>query len=1106
VASDFSLIDAIESGIVKIPRVPVDDDRVGREVTYLNLWAEVRDHLPKTGRRTGPPFTADDLPHTLQSALHSLYGSYEKAFRAWETSQARNQGQPPPVFIVVCSNTTISQAVYQWIGGWDRPVGEDTTVAVPGRLDLFSNVVDSRWLHRQPTILVDAEELESGALSPEFRRAAAPEIAEFKREYAHRFPGRSADDLGDAELLREVMNTVGKPGKLGEQVRCVVSVSMLTEGWDANTVTHILGIRAFGTQLLCEQVVGRGLRRRSYVVDEETGRFTPEYADVYGVPFQFIPTVAASRELTLKPTRHVRAEPDRAAKLEITFPRLVGYHVEMPDAPLIADLSVPEAKLVLSKADIPTETIVSGLIGEPEVHSLDDLRAVREQRIVYRLAAKVLEDRLRSGAGDLRPWYFPQLLPIVRDWLRECVVLHDDTFPGMLLLREPEAAERIWHAIGAQGYRSKYVLPVLRAAEPVGSTSVVDFHTTREVYPTREDRCPVNFVTLDGAGGNAWERSVAQSLEALPEVASYVKNDHLDFAIPYEHAGRTHRFYPDFLVRLTALDDGVPRTLVVEVSGGRKAPGQSSQKAGAARQLWVPAVNNHGGFGRWSFCELRDPTRAKLEFAPAIAALYADRGVCDIRDPDDQPEVSFVVQTNTKVIERCMLMCTDPGDLVLDPTCGSGTTAYVAEGWGRRWITIDTSRVAIALARQRIIGAKYPAYLLADSAEGRQKERELTGQVPPADPPAGDIRKGFVYQRVPHVTLKSIANNPDIREGMSRAEIDAAIRRHAGSELLYDQPYEANRKIRVAGRFTVESLSPHRSASFEIGYEQPASADADSYLKTILDNLAKAGVQNGWRDHRLEFASLTAHPGRFVHAEGTRRNGGEDSPLRIGVSVGPQYGTVDAEWIKDAAREALRGVGFDLLLVCAFSFDAHASAAANEFKPEGDDFATVAGERQLGRLPILLVRMNADLAMGDVLLKKTGTANLFTVFGEPDVSIDETPDGLVVTIRGVDVYNPTTGELHSGGTDDIALWMVDTAYDEDEFFVRHIYFAGTEGKPDGLDPYTRLRRALRAQLDEAAWATLYATRSRPFPRPQSGKVAVKVINHYDDEVLKVYEV
>ncbi|WFE20936.1 site-specific DNA-methyltransferase [Solwaraspora sp. WMMD937] len=476
-------------------------------------------------------------------------------------------------------------------------------------------------------------------------------------------------------------------------------------------------------------------------------------------------------------------------------------------------------------------------------------------------------------------------------------------------------------------------------------------------------------------------------------------------------------------------------------------------------------------------------------------------------DPPPAFARRYVVETATKFVERCMLMCTDPGDLVLDPTCGSGTTAFVAEQWGRRWITIDTSRVALALARQRIIGAKYPAYLLADSHEGRAKERELSGADAPLGPPTSDVRKGFVYERVPHITLKSIANNPDIKEGMTRQEIDAAIKRHADTELLYDRPYEDKKKLRVAGKFTVESLSPHRSPTFNIGADQPATADADSYLKTIFDNLTKAGVQNGWRKDRLEFASLTPHAGKLIHAEGAQRNGGEETPTRIAVSVGPQYGTVDADWIKQAARESLRGVGFDMLLVCGFSFDALAGSAVNEFTPESsDDFATVAEQRKLGRLPILLVRMNADLAMGDTLLKKTGTANLFTVFGEPDVAKHETPDGLVVEIRGVDVYNPTTGELRGeGGTDDIAMWMLDTDYNEEEFCVRHIYFAGSEGKPDGLDPYARLRKVLRAEVDDAAWASLYSTRSRPFPRPQSGKFAVKVINHYGDEVLQVYD-
>ncbi|MGH3800232.1 MAG: DNA methyltransferase, partial [Pseudonocardiaceae bacterium] len=391
----------------------------------------------------------------------------------------------------------------------------------------------------------------------------------------------------------------------------------------------------------------------------------------------------------------------------------------------------------------------------------------------------------------------------------------------------------------------------------------------------------------------------------------------------------------------------------------------------------------------------------------------------------------YVVQTSPKVIERCVLMATDPGDLVLDPTCGSGTTAYIAEQCGRRWITVDTSRVAIALARQRLMGAKLPYYLLADSPDGRKKEQELTGQPQPTAPTADDVRKGFVYQRVPHVTLKSIANNPDIQEGMSREEIDAAVARYADIELLYDRPYEDTKKIRVAGRFTVESVSPHRTSRFET--EVPASeregehSDEEAYLRTVHENLLAAGVQNGRKAERLLFESLTPFGNPYIQFEGTRRGGGNGTPQRVAVSVGPQYGTVNATWVKDAARAALRGGNeFDVLLICGFGFDAHSSETVNEFAPKGNgDFATVADERQLGRLPVLLVRMNAELAMGDAVLKKTGTANLFTIFGEPDVRIRRTKEGVVVELMGVDVYDPTTGIIRSNDTSEIALWMIE---------------------------------------------------------------------------------
>ncbi len=448
----------------------------------------------------------------------------------------------------------------------------------------------------------------------------------------------------------------------------------------------------------------------------------------------------------------------------------------------------------------------------------------------------------------------------------------------------------------------------------------------------------------------------------------------------------------------------------------------------------------------------------------------------------------YVVQTNAKVIERCLLMTTDPGDLVLDPTCGSGTTAYVAEQWGRRWITVDTSRVALALARTRLMAARYPFYLLADSAEGIRKETDLTGRTPPQYRTESDIRKGFVYRRVPHVTLKSIANNPDIHEGMNRAEIDAAIARHADSETLYDQPYEDKTRVRVSGPFTVESLSPHRVLSTADDdmdgvvslSEQSEQAD---FATMILDNLRRAGVQNGTKGERLTFDRLDPHAGNWVNANGEYTDADGQSHS-VAVSLGPEHGTVGAYQIKEAAKEAVKGVGFDVLVVCGFAFDA----------------AVTEERKNYGRLQVLPTKMNPDLAMGDELLKKTGAGNLFMVFGEPDVEIRKDAGQVTVTINGVDVYDPTTGAVRSGSTDDIACWFIDTDYNQESFFVRHAYFTGAD------QPYDKLKRALRADIDEDAWASLYRTESRPFAKPEGGRIAIKVINHYGDEVMKVYEV
>ena len=480
--------------------------------------------------------------------------------------------------------------------------------------------------------------------------------------------------------------------------------------------------------------------------------------------------------------------------------------------------------------------------------------------------------------------------------------------------------------------------------------------------------------------------------------------------------------------------------------------------------------------------------------------------------------------------------------------CGSGTTAYVAEQWGRRWITIDTSRVALALARTRIMSAKYPYYLLGDSSEGRKKEMEITSIIPPVvegmqgGKNSGDIKRGFVYKRVPHITLKSIANNEEIdtiyskwqekmepiRTELNKAlkqkweeweiprelpanlvgtqhavslleqwwnyrrarqkEIDDSIAKRADTELLYDQPYEDNKHIRVAGPFTVESLSPHRVLS-------PADENLDGtvtkkeamhqqdFTTMILDNLRKSGVQNTFKNERLKFERLESFAGVWVHAKGEYTENGKSK--RVAVSIGPEHGTVGPDMVKEAAKEAVEGAGNDLLIVCGFAFDPHVSEEAKRY----------------GKLNVLTARMNPDLAMGDELLKKTGAGNLFMVFGEPDLDVKKQKDGkITVAIKGLDVYDPTTGQIRSSSTDDIACWFIDTNYNGESFFVRHAYFTGAE------EPYDKLKRALRAEIDESAWSALYSTTSRPFDLPKTGKIAVKVINHYGDEVLRVYEV
>ncbi|AFJ34985.1 BPTD_3080 family restriction endonuclease [Mycobacterium sp. MOTT36Y] len=628
--SDFSLMDAIESGIVKVPRTPVDDDAAHDLVTYLRLWDFIGDKLPKRAAKTQVDKWIP--PPELEGALHSLHRSYAKAFAHWE-SKLRQYGETPPVFIVVCPNTVVSKLVYDWIAGEEVAAPGGTTVHKTGHLELLSNVVDGKPLARPRTILIDSAQLESGeGLKSDFKQVAAAEIAAFKSEYRRRNPGADVDKITEEELLREVMNTVGKKGKLGEHVRCVVSVSMLTEGWDANTVTHILGIRAFRSQLLCEQVVGRGLRRRSYAVDSETDCFEPEYANVYGIPFQFIPSdKPAADPKPPNPVTEVRAVEGRE-HLRITFPKLDGYRVEMPDEPIWLDSDDAE-RFEIGPNTVPRWVEMQGVVGEQEREGGDG-RRYRRQEVAFALAKRIMDSQFNID-DNRQPWRFPELVRISTQWLEQCVTIAEGFDLGHLMtITETQAAasEAIWSAVIRQiGNRRARLRPMLNRFGPEGSTGDVDFPTRKPTVPT--DKSEVSHVTLDGKDGNTWEQLLAAELELNRNVEAYVKNDHLGFTIPYVHKGRSHSYVPDFLVRLKRHDrDDVVRTLIIEVSGSQKSPGPTKAKAETARNSWCVAVNNHGGFGRWGYTEMTHPLEFKQRLVEAFALLYDDAPI--IGDPD----------------------------------------------------------------------------------------------------------------------------------------------------------------------------------------------------------------------------------------------------------------------------------------------------------------------------------------------------------------------------------------------------------------------------------------------------------------------------------------
>lgn len=619
VVSDFALIDAIESGLVKIPRVPTSDNAMtGPQPIYRDIWTNIRDDLPKKGRKDAVGIDGEPkIPKVLEGAMRSLYGNYEKFYQAWE--ERINNGSmssTPPVFIVVCNNTSVSKLVYDYISGWEKEIDGRNFVQA-GALEIFRNDDGhGGWLPRPNTILVDSEQLESGgAMSDQFRKMAAREIEEFKDEYRARFPGRDVEQLTSEDILREVMNTVGKPGKLGEHIRCVVSVSMLTEGWDAQTVTHVLGVRAFGTQLLCEQVVGRALRRMSYATDDD-GRFVPEYAEVYGVPFSFIPSEGpAPRPKDQKEVHRVKAMPDRASS-EIRFPKLLGYRYDIGEDRLTATFD-QSSKMTLSTRDLPTETVVDPIVGKSDVHNLNELKKHRPNEVAFYLAKKLVEIKFRDEEDKPKTWLYPQLLEITKRWLKECVTYKDDTFPQLLLLVQlsQTAVDRIYSSIVTGQVRTPTIKPIFRPYDPQGSTKSVDFDTTKSVYEASSEKCHISHVVCDT---DSWEQKMAQTLESMPEVISYVKNQGLGFFIPYVKEGQEHKYVPDFIA---VVDYGQEEILylIIEVSGQNLE--DKKIKVDTATKLWIPAVNNYGGFGRWEFIEVKDPWNSKNQLQEFIAKI-----------------------------------------------------------------------------------------------------------------------------------------------------------------------------------------------------------------------------------------------------------------------------------------------------------------------------------------------------------------------------------------------------------------------------------------------------------------------------------------------------
>lgn len=621
--SDFSLMDAIECGIVKLPRVPVADNYISDQEmpVYRDLWEHIGKEMPKKGRaKGGADVSPLDLPPKLQTALHALYSHYEETFEKWKEAGI----EEPPVFIVVCNNTSTSKLVYEWISGWQRKNedGEDV-FDHNGHLPLFRNFDEhGNRFPRPNTLLIDSEQIESGeALDKDFRAAAELEIEQFKRELRQRSGSGNIDDISDSDLLREVMNTVGKKGRLGEQIRCVVSVSMLTEGWDTNTVTHILGVRAFGTQLLCEQVVGRGLRRYSYQLNDE-GLFNVEYADIMGIPFDFTAKPQVAKPVPPRKTTHVKAIKERSA-LEISFPRVVGYRIDLPEERLKAEFNTDSTLVLTPEMVGPGQVLLEGIVGEGVTLSVAEISEFRPSTVSFHLAKHILYKYFRDEDGEPKLHLFGQLKRIVRQWIDgNHLICKGDTGSWMLQYKNiaDEAAERIYHAMTPPDKDNPKVIAVLDPYNPKGSSVHVSFHTTKDLYATAPNKSHINHVVCD----SEWEGEFARVAEQHPRVLRYVKNQGLGLEIPYKDGSTARRYIPDFIV---LIDDGNgadnPLYLVIEVKGYRNE--NVKLKSETMRTKWVPGVNNLGNWGRWEFAEFGDVYEMDKQFSELIERIAGAR-------------------------------------------------------------------------------------------------------------------------------------------------------------------------------------------------------------------------------------------------------------------------------------------------------------------------------------------------------------------------------------------------------------------------------------------------------------------------------------------------